>query len=95
LYLQNEIGDQVGDVATYPESLIASSSDSRFICLGCIDPYGDTIFNRLQMKPLLKEIDLVSATAQSPEDKDAIARVERMAKRCQEDVHLYLRFIGD
>src|SRR4051794_21068840 len=37
--------------------------DPAYRCLGVIDPYGDTIFNRLQMPVLLSEVDALERGA--------------------------------
>src|SRR5438046_3047207 len=50
--------------------------------LASIDPYGDTIFNRMQMKRFLIEWNYVIAQARSDSERDIAEAVQRMASRC-------------
>jgi len=75
--------------------LIAHEGDERFQCWRFIDEYGDTVFNRLQMPQFLEELQLIRASVKSPTDLGVLAQLERMARRCQDEAHLYLKFYGD
>lgn len=59
--------------------------------LGHCEPYGDTVFNRLQMASLVLEIDRVVA-AEAPEGDLAewLVRVRGMALRGSNQFHRYL-----
>lgn len=60
-----------------------------------IDPYGDTVFNRLQMPDFINELDgLRSAAEEGPESR-GLDRLRIIAERCRTEVHLFVRFIGD
>ncbi len=63
--------------------------------LASIDSYGDTIFNRMQMPRFLSEWSEISANAQSSEERELMLKIEALARRVQNEVHLYLKFIGD
>ena len=64
--------------------------------LASIDPYGDTTFNNLQMPRFLKEwAAVVSQRAKTTEEQALVASVESLARRCRDEVHVYLKFIGD
>ncbi|MEZ0224407.1 MAG: hypothetical protein ACAH83_07640 [Alphaproteobacteria bacterium] len=63
--------------------------------LGSIDPYGDTVFNRIQMGLFLGEWSKVLAKNLSPEERVVADQIEKLAQRCRDEVHLYLKFIGD
>lgn len=60
-----------------------------------IDPYGDTIFNHLQVRDLLDEWDRLARFATSDPEKKALAGVKQLAEHCLEAPHRYLRFYGD
>lgn len=63
--------------------------------LAGIDPYGDTAFNHLQIPRFLSEwVDVVSK-ARTLEQRQLASEIERLARRCSAEVHIYLRFIGD
>jgi hypothetical protein len=74
--------------------LLDRANDSSDCCLPFVDPYGNTVFNRLQMKSLIQELDRVSQGASANEIAFAY-RLRELAVRCLEEVHLYLRFYGD
>ena len=96
--LQDEFGcelDMVADPKNYLGKLLPEYGDSVFPMLASIDFYGDTTFNRMQMERFLAEWSEVIAKAQSPEERELLSRVEGMAKRARDEVHLYLKFIGD
>ncbi len=67
---------------------------SDFPLVGSIHPYGDTIFNRLQMRQLLKEWAVLISRVQESE-RIVMEETRRLAEACRDGVHLYLRFIGD
>jgi hypothetical protein len=66
----------------------------QFPLAGSIDPYGDTIFNRLQASTLLLEwAELTRRVEES--DREVMEDVCRLLVACRDGVHLYVRFIGD
>ena len=96
--LQDERGvevDHVEDFKNYLGSLLPDPGDHAFPMLASIDFYGDTIFNRMQMDRFLSEWKQVSSKAHSPEERQLFSTVEKLALRVRDEVHLYLRFIGD
>lgn len=97
LYLQDESG-QIIESLLDPASLLsrlvleAGTGNSHFV--GYIDPYGDTIFNRLQMPQLIEELN-IAANRTAPVVAQHIREVLRLAVKCRDAVHLYLKFCGD
>lgn len=85
--LQDERGKPVLPDGTIEFSLIPADAD--FLLLRYIDPYGDTIFNRVQMDDFLADWNRLC-----PQDEQW-SLVRDMALRCRDEAHLYLRFIGD
>ena len=75
--------------------LTANSSLERQPFLASIDPYGDTIFNRLQIEPFLRELEILSATAQTAEERGLLNAIRELAQESLRDVHQYLVLIGD
>ncbi|HTB62965.1 MAG TPA: hypothetical protein VK737_05190 [Opitutales bacterium] len=69
--------------------------DIIFPLAGSIDLYGDTVFNRLQMKRFILEWAEISKKAQTTEARDLVSKIESLASSCAERLHLYLKFIGD
>jgi hypothetical protein len=74
------------------EALRNANEDTT--CLQFIDPYGDTVFNQLQLRVLIVELmahrlDLAGAAGA------ALDELIPMLKRVEGHVHTYVRFIGD
>jgi hypothetical protein len=47
------------------------------------------------MRWFLPEWAEISRNIQTPEQQALVSNIEALAKRCAEDVHTYLKFIGD
>lgn len=96
--LQDEWGgrlETVIDPKNVLGRLLPQSDDPLRPMLASIDSYGDTIFNRMQMPRFLSEWSEISANAQSSEERELMLKIEALARRVQNEVHLYLKFIGD
>jgi len=96
--LQDENGEMLESVSDPKNSLkwlLPPNDDHTYPMLASIDPYGDTVFNGLQMVMFLPEWAKASARTTEPEALTVAAKVEKLACRCQSEVHLYLKFIGD
>ncbi len=63
--------------------------------LGCVDWYGDTIFNHLQMVQFLKEWEQLKKKASETDERILLEKVEGLAHQCKDGIHLYLVFVGD
>jgi hypothetical protein len=63
--------------------------------LSGIDPYGNTTFNRLQIDQFLLEWKEIKKKQLTAEQAEHLQKIEDLALRSKNDVHLYLKFIGD
>jgi hypothetical protein len=96
--LKNETGQELASVAdanSLLHRLLPEPYTDSISALGGIDWYGNTVFNRGQMKRFIDEWDVLAAGTSDPEQKSLLASVRTLAIRCQRDFHLYLWFIGD
>lgn len=96
--LQDEFGsrlDGVNDPKNLLGRLLPPIGDDAYPMLGSIDPYGDTIFNHVQMHRFFIEWPAVSGKAQTTEEQLLLSTIDSLARRCRDEVHLYLKFIGD
>lgn len=97
IQLEDERGNREGELLldTFLFHAIPPTTDTSYVCLRFIDPYGDTIFNRLQIPVLIKELNRIAGTAKTKEDKQFLKELLKLAEQCRDEPHLYLRFIGD
>jgi hypothetical protein len=97
--LQDELGGRLAGVddprCLLDKLLPEPGHGDDYPFLRSIDPYGDTTFNGLQMPRLLKEWAIVSLKARTPDEQAIVSAVESLADRCRDEVHTYLKFIGD
>jgi len=75
--------------------LLPPHDDNSSPTLASVDWYGDTVFNAVQMKRFLAEWDHMAQRATSREEQALAATIRAFAERCRDEVHLYLKFIGD
>jgi len=97
--LQNERGETL-DAVGYPldspgGKLYPEFEDPAFPLLGSLDPYEDTVFNTPQMEPFLTEWHRLHERAQTVSEIQFLEQVEKLAQRCRDEMHLYLKFLGD
>ena len=75
--------------------LLPTENGESHSMLMFIDWYGNTVFNRLQMKRFLVEWASIVERAHTADEKSLVADIKALALRCEEGVHMYLKFIGD
>lgn len=68
-------------------------SRKKFPCLSSVDPYGDTIFNRVQVPFLIKELKRLQSDLTSQSLRRLINEVIKFTTKVQ--IHNYVKFIGD
>lgn len=97
--LQNEFGNRIGGVddpgGLLDKLLPEPGTGDDYPFLRSIDPYADTTFNGLQMRRFLIEWTAVSQNATTADEQALTSAVESLARRCRDEVHTYLKFIGD
>jgi hypothetical protein len=93
--LQDESGNEIRPGIEVPSNILAHPDDRRFKCLRFVDPYGDTVFNRLQCKALSDDLCLLRESGLGGTHDALIRQIESLVAECQHEVHLYVRFIGD
>jgi hypothetical protein len=91
--LEDDLGEQSDWVMLH--GVVPARDQHDFPVLRCIDPYGKTVFNHLQMEAFLAEWDRVQSRAEDDSQKEAWQKVREMAQSCKSDRDLYLRFVGN
>ena len=83
------------------EGVIASLAATRWphlsgtACLRFVDPWGDTVFNQSQLSVLLAELRIELADPGNSEHAGHLLQVVRLVEGAQDQVHTYIKFIGD
>lgn len=99
IVLQDEKGKPIAgaveDVKNVLSRVLPNDGDESFRLLRYIDRYGDTVFNQRQLDDLLDDWSRLKDRTQSDEEREVVDAVELLLKRGLEDVHRYIRFIGD
>ncbi|MEO7719715.1 MAG: hypothetical protein ABIY70_26210 [Capsulimonas sp.] len=70
-------------------------SDPDYPLLSAMDPGDFTFFSHDQMPELLIEWRRLMENAETPDDRDFLARVEKLAEKCASQPGYYLKFDGD
>jgi hypothetical protein len=91
--LEDDLGERGDWIMLH--GVIPARDERDFPLLRCIDPYGKTVFNHLQMEAFLEEWERLRSRAHDESQKDAWLKVKDMAQTCQQDRDLYLRFVGN
>lgn len=99
ILLQDERNEKINNIEIEDDNLlkqwIPDIEDSSFYCLKYLDLYGDAVFNRLQMRDLIKEMHFISNKVQTEEFKQLCYKIVKLAKYCMNTPHTYMRFCGD
>lgn len=93
--IQDELGKEIAGGIDLPASSLSAHDDERFICARFIDPYGDTFFNYLQVPYFLDELRLLKANATNTQQKDCLEQIEELVAQYRDEVHVYVKLIGD
>jgi hypothetical protein len=86
---------RVDDPEEALNSLIPAMTEARFQCWRFIDQYGETVFNSLQMDTFLEEAAIIRSRTTEKAAVAVLESIEALARRCQSQMHTYLRFSGD
>ena len=77
------------------DPILPQFQSDRFHCLRFIDPFGDTVFNRLQMQRLIQEWNAVQSAASDVPTQNLVAQVADLIRKGAAERHTYLKFFGD
>jgi hypothetical protein len=96
-----QLVDERGNVlagASDPHDLVdrvVGRGNEELRVLRWVDPYGDTVFNQLQIPALLEDWMHVRGSVTGDRDEETWQRVRELAEQCARETHVYLRFTGD
>jgi hypothetical protein len=86
---------RLNDPQSLMQKWLPPESAFEFVYLRFIDPYGDTIFNMLQLPMLLQELKACSSNALEAKVADHLSKAIALVTGVQGFNHTYVRFIGD
>ncbi|MHB0999933.1 MAG: hypothetical protein ACYC27_11870 [Armatimonadota bacterium] len=90
-----DISETVFDLNDVVALCLPSPSDNAYCCVRFIDPYGDTIFNRIQAVVILDEWNRLRHSFADHSADVLWSDIRELIIRCTEEPHTYLRFMGD
>ena len=96
--LRTESGDTLNSVHESPGAgqVLPILNIGEFPMLGHVDPYGNTIFNRSQMRAIVAEIDrLVGTSAVNEQQSEFLLQVKELCAEGLARQHRFLWFLGD
>lgn len=95
--LEDERGERLETIIDYTNRLhrLLRPYQGGDSFLSQLDWYGNTVFNHLQMPLLLSAFRELAQQIENEEEQRLVEGIMGLAKRCESEVHLYLKFIGD
>jgi hypothetical protein len=89
---RGELSDSKG---LFVDALMSGSLEAT-VCLRFIDPYGETLFNGLQMPVLLDELRALAARLTDEDSRRHVEQLETLVSEAMEmGPHVFLLFAGD
>lgn len=98
IHLRRENGETLNSVHESPGDghVLPVLDIAEFPMLGHVDPYGNTIFNRSQMRVIMDEIDrLVGAPMMNEKQAEFLLKVKEICVEGLTRQHRFLWFLGD
>jgi len=92
---KGEQEDEVLDSDNILPGLLNRCRDREWRLIQYIDPYGDTVFNQLQIPRLLEELHSLMPLAESESERKLLSAVLDLVGRTRNEAHTYIKFYGD
>ena len=93
--LETETAEPIGEPIYDPSGHLASAlAEVKGSLVDFIDPYGNTIFNQLQLPTVVREFETALKRI-SPPFREHVTAVVALLRTGLERPHIYARFIGD
>ena len=90
-----EVQDEVLDDQNLTEKLLPDREDNASPCLRFVDPFGDTLFNQIQIPLVIKELEKRLRGPAKPDVKGHCEAILRTVKAAAGEEHTYVRFSGE
>ncbi len=64
-------------------------------CLRFIDEYGDATFNQYQLPVLVQELESILPKSKDSAARESLESLIAFVRKCENNVHTYVKFVGD
>jgi hypothetical protein len=90
-----EVQDEVLDDQNLTEKLLPDREDGTSPCLRFVDPFGDTLFNQVQIPFVVTELEKRMRGSMKSEVKTHCEAILKAVKATVGEEHTYVRFSGE
>lgn len=90
-----EVQDEVLDDGNLTEKLLPDREDGSSPCLRFVDPFGDTLFNQLQIPLVVTELEKKLRGSVKGEVKAHCEAILKAVRAAAGEEHTYVRFSGE
>ena len=90
-----EVQDEVLDDNNLTEKLLPDREDSSSPCLRFVDPFGDTLFNQIQIPLVITELEKRLRGSAKSDVKTHCEAILKVVSAAAGEAHTYVRFSGE
>jgi hypothetical protein len=90
-----EVQDEVLDDANLTDKLLPDREDGTSPCLRFVDPFGDTLFNQLQIPLVIGELEKRLRLTTKADVKAHCEALLSLLRAARGEEHTYVRFSGE
>jgi hypothetical protein len=90
-----EVQDEVLDDNNQTEKLLPDRDDGTSPCLRFVDPFGDTLFNQIQIPLVVTELEKRLRGPVKPDLKAHCEAILKVVTAAAGEEHTYVRFSGE
>jgi hypothetical protein len=94
--IEGERGSPISETWWHPAStVVLVGNHPGTCCLRFMDPYGDAVFNQVQLPVLLEELRALRRSLQNSDHTTMVDDLCKFIEVALDQDHTYVRFLGD